>query len=222
MDSSEISFGQLLNIKQTVGSKTFHQSFHPSKQETQTQKPKPVSSKPKKTKNGPVEITSKKPTTRKRMILNTLTKSRDPRFDSLSGKYNPELFERSYGFIGEIQKNELIQQKNILKDNKGEFSEEELQNLKKKTDIMSSRLALSERTKLQQIEKNQWKKKEASLISNGKKPYFMKNSQMKTQMLIKKFKEIPLNMIDKVLEKKRKRNATKQQVKIPSKRRSEL
>lgn len=31
---------------------------------------------------------------------------RDPRFDSLSGEYKPEVFEKTYGFLNDLRKNE--------------------------------------------------------------------------------------------------------------------
>jgi ribosomal RNA-processing protein 36 len=239
MQEQEICFGDLLKIRNTVGSKAFHSSIKqinksdPVEAEVvEKEEPssftlnskfekKPVDVKAKKpeakerrSKNAPQEVTSKKPVTRRRMILNTEVKARDPRFDSLTGTYNPALFERSYGFVHDLQAQELAAQKKALRGSTDET-------LRKQTDVLESAIKLREHLRKKQESRREWKKKEAELVQSGKKPYFVKKSVERTQRLVGQFANIPKDKIDKVLEKKRKRNASKQQVKIPKTRRSE-
>lgn len=226
-ETSELSFGDLLKIRDTVGSKAFHNALSKSEVQKNDAIERPGSDvkdsrQQRRNKNQPIEITSKKPTSRKRIIINTEVKPRDPRFDSLAGHYNPELFDRSYGFLNDLQKSELLEKKMLLKKKKKECGgeDEAVEMLKADVNKLESKINHIERTKLQKIHKRSWKKKEAELVKKGKTPYFVKKSVINTQNLISKFKTIPADQIDKVLEKKRKRNAAKQQVKIPSKRRS--
>lgn len=168
-ETADISFGELLKIRNTVGTKTYHQSLRKGSSEGRDalkdrkdvdSKKERDSRKEKKSKNAPVEVTSKKPMTRKRSIINTEVKARDPRFDSLAGKYNPELFDRSYSFLEDLQKKELVEQKKSLRNSTDT-------DLKKQTDVLESRLKLKERMRAQQLEKRIWKKKVTCILMKG-------------------------------------------------------
>ena len=65
-----------------------------------------------------------------------------------------------------------------------------------------------------------WKKEESLKVAEGKRPYFLKNSDKKREGLVKKFQSVPESKIDKILEAKRKRNAQKTKTSIPFTRRS--
>ena len=55
-------------------------------------------------KNCPSEVTSKRPVGRFREALQIRKKvTRDPRFDSASGKLNEDLFKKSYAFLDEYK-----------------------------------------------------------------------------------------------------------------------
>ena len=62
-------------------------------------------------KHAPTEISSRKPVSRKRNVIETHTakpKVRDPRFDSLSASaLNPDLFAKSYSFLPDVYSGEL-------------------------------------------------------------------------------------------------------------------
>ena len=66
----------------------------------------------------PREISSKKPVSRFREVVPIEKKqdeSCDPRFDDRAGKFNDDLFKKSYSFIEEMKKNE---KQLILKETK--------------------------------------------------------------------------------------------------------
>jgi ribosomal RNA-processing protein 36 len=113
-------------------------------------------------KNNPTEQSSKRPVSFKRSVVSVeKTKFRDPRFEPLSGNFNAELFKRSYGFISEIQ-------------------QQELQDLRKsKTDLellncLESKMKASKQKEDEQALVRQWKKTEAEKVKQGKKPYYLK------------------------------------------------
>ncbi|KAF5385210.1 hypothetical protein D9615_001491 [Tricholomella constricta] len=59
-------------------------------------------------KHAPIEVTSKRPVTRKRSVVEVKTvQPRDPRFLALAGEFSAEKFEKSYGFLAESHKKEL-------------------------------------------------------------------------------------------------------------------
>ncbi|KAJ7706221.1 hypothetical protein B0H17DRAFT_1036258 [Mycena rosella] len=59
-------------------------------------------------KHAPVEVTSKRPVTRRRTVVEVKTlQPRDPRFLPLAGEFLPEKFQAQYGFLADAHKNEL-------------------------------------------------------------------------------------------------------------------
>ncbi|UTT95084.1 hypothetical protein NDA17_006943 [Ustilago hordei] len=69
-------------------------------------------------KNAPTEMSSKRPVSRRRNVVDTPSTStahlRDPRFESLSGSTNKDLFSKSYSFLPDMFKDELSTLKKTL------------------------------------------------------------------------------------------------------------
>lgn len=84
-DLKTLSFGELITVKQAVGTKAFHKAMKGQQIEAETEEETIREEKPVKNgrkvinkredKNMPQEITSKKPVTRKRQIIETSSKS---------------------------------------------------------------------------------------------------------------------------------------------------
>lgn len=55
-----------------------------------------------------------------------LQKARDPRFDNLSGKYNEDLFKKSYKFLAEMEENEMNMIQDKIKKTKNSLEKEKL------------------------------------------------------------------------------------------------
>jgi ribosomal RNA-processing protein 36 len=67
----------------------------------------------------PMEMSSKREVTRKREVVELhANKTRDPRFDGLSGKLNQEFFEKSYDFLDEYTRTEKEEMKRVLRKTK--------------------------------------------------------------------------------------------------------
>ncbi|TFK30405.1 DUF947-domain-containing protein [Coprinopsis marcescibilis] len=63
---------------------------------------------PRSSKHAPMEVTSKRPVSRKRIVVETpKLVARDPRFLPTAGEFKPELFQQSYSFLTDSHKSEL-------------------------------------------------------------------------------------------------------------------
>ncbi|KAG0035272.1 rRNA biogenesis protein rrp36 [Podila clonocystis] len=161
-------------------------------------------------KNKPMEIGSKKPVGRFRQVVEVAsTKRRDPRFDSLSGKLDTDLFDKSYGFLKDYQADEMKKLRELIKKERDEDMKEKLQT---QLSRMVDRQATEAAQKRRQEIKREHKRKEKELISKGKNPFFLKKSDQKKLELIDKFKQLKDSpkALAKAMEKRRKRNSAKE------------
>ncbi|KAJ8327100.1 rRNA biogenesis protein rrp36 [Batrachochytrium dendrobatidis] len=188
-------------------------------QESMSEKPRFKKQK-RENKNMPAEITSKRPVTRKRRVVEVSKKAvRDPRFEAYTGELNEGLFKRSYGFIDDYERSEIA----MLKDEiKNEPNSERRAQLQKTMTSKVSRLSTNEIKEKTQKLKREWRKTESAKVQQGKTPFFLKNSELKRRQLVDKFKSLTEKGmdLDKVLEKRRKKNASREHRHIPSQRRS--
>lgn len=168
--------------------------------------------------DGPLEITSKKPISRYRTVTSSKKQSRDPRFLNV-GHFNPSVFNQSYGFIHDLQESELKQLEKI----KSKTTDKQLsESMEKLYQSMKSRKeARTNASKAQEI-KRLWKKEEMQRVSKGKKPFYLKKNEVKKMELVEKFKSLQNSgekALDKYLEKKRKKKASKEKLGMPKTRR---
>lgn len=167
-------------------------------------------------KSEPEEMSSKnKPKKRKPRNVVTVVnrKSRDPRFDDLSGELNMEMFERSYKFVDEMKKAEKQKISKALGKEKNPQRKDELQKF-------SSRMEEDEKRKVSIAEKRKrdkvWKSSQTTSVINGKKAYFLKKSDRRKLELAEKFRALKSSgQLDSYLAKKRKRNAAKERKRLP-------
>jgi len=230
---SKIPFSQIAKIQQKMGMKEFNKTFSrnsnksniikdetikKAKESLKLLKKKrgPQAIKKRENKNRPMEISSKKPVSRYREVIEVKKKkSRDPRFDNLSGKYNEDLFKKSYKFLSEMEDNEMNMIQEKIKKTKNPLEKEKLtrvyQSLKSKKETEKDK-------ERRQAIKREWRKKEMQRVKEGKKPYFLKKADLKRMELIDKYKNTKSKSIDKILEKRRKKNASKEHKLMPRKR----
>ncbi|KAH6579406.1 hypothetical protein BASA50_001247 [Batrachochytrium salamandrivorans] len=171
-------------------------------------------------KNMPMEATSKKPVSRKRQVVEVVKKiSRDPRFEGYTGKFNEDLFQRSYGFIGDYERSEIEMLKGEIRS---ESNPERRLELQRTMTSKTSRLSTNEEKAKCQHLKREWRKAEDVRVQQGKTPFFLKNSELKRRRLEDKFKSLSEKGVDldKVLEKRRKKNASREHRHIPAQRRA--
>ncbi|TPX72668.1 hypothetical protein SpCBS45565_g00209 [Spizellomyces sp. 'palustris'] len=174
-------------------------------------------------KNAPVEVTSKRAVTRRREVVElpkkvgVTQKSRDPRFDPLAGKLNDGLFQQSYGFIRDYEQHEVeMLKKRIVTEKDQEVKEQ----LHKTLTSMQSRLQTQKQKDKRKGILRTWRKTEEDLVKQGKKPWQLKKSDIKKLELVDKYQSMKGKDVDKLLEKRRKKNAAKERRFLPYKRRS--
>ncbi|TPX55059.1 hypothetical protein PhCBS80983_g05633 [Powellomyces hirtus] len=243
---ADVPFDQLMEIQQKVGMKKFHANFRgmkasgdadPENSGEESDRKKTASGKSKKSagpeekgskklvrpprradKNMPVEVTSKRAVTRKRDVIELpKKKTRDPRFDPLAGKLNEGLFDSSYGFLRDYEQSEIeMLRKQIVTEKNPEKKEILQQTLTSMTSRMQARKNKDKRKELVK----EWKKKESALVQQGKKPWQLKQSDIKKMELVEKYKSMKGKDVEKLLEKRRKKNATKERRFMPYNRRS--
>ncbi|KAJ3203728.1 rRNA biogenesis protein rrp36, partial [Clydaea vesicula] len=160
-------------------------------------------------KNAPTEVTSKRQVKRFRNVVDVKKKVvRDPRFDPSTGKFNPDLFNRSYGFVNDLEAKELAKLKEEVKKKKLKgLDVEELQKAIQK--LESKRISKEKSEALNSIKRN-WKKSETELVKKGKNPYYLKKGEVKKLELVEQFKSMKDKDMDKFLQKRRQRNAAKE------------
>ncbi|CEP07660.1 hypothetical protein [Parasitella parasitica] len=170
-------------------------------------------------KNRPMEISSKRAVGRHRNVVQLQAeKRRDPRFDRLSGQLNQDLFEKSYNFLNDYKKSEMEILKESIKKEQDEEKQEHMKGLLLK--MVSSDKQEQEKKRKQALLRER-KKQEAELVKQGKTPYFLKRSEKRKLDLMDRYEKLGTKSVDRILEKRRKRNTTKDRKHLPfNKRRS--
>ncbi|KAJ5663631.1 rRNA biogenesis protein rrp36 [Penicillium longicatenatum] len=178
-----------------------------------------------KSKHAPMEQSSKRAVTRKRTVVEppAVAKARDPRFDAAvmgysgAGRYS-EGTSKAYAFLDEYRASELKDLKEQFSKTKNPAQKEAL-----KAQIRSAtdRLKADESKKREREIMAEHKKHEKQLIREGKKsnPYFLKKSDLKKQVLEKKYESMKSKDRAKAMERRRKKMASKERKEMPFERR---
>ncbi|KAJ3103974.1 hypothetical protein HDU97_009629 [Phlyctochytrium planicorne] len=225
----DVSFENLLKVQEQMGVKQFQKirsstgrsaessrTAHKKKEDPKNSRGKPEARKPK-NKNAPEELSAKRSVTRKRVVVEApKVKTRDPRFDSLGGTLNSGLFQNNYKFLNDYKKKELEMIEQRLKKEK---NPEEKSALQKLHQSMTSALKTGQTVDKKKAIMKEWKKKEAEAVKKGKKPYFLKESELKKLVLVEKFKKMTPAQVEKAIEKRRKDNAASERRYLPFSRR---
>jgi ribosomal RNA-processing protein 36 len=176
-------------------------------------------------KHAPMVQSSKYAVGRKRVIVEppATAKARDPRFDAAvmghSGKgLNAQASEKNYAFLEEYRVSELRDLKRQMAATKNPEAKEALKRqIRSATDQQRAR----ENRKREEVVIAEHKKKEKEAIREGKKstPYYLKKSDLKKQVMQKKYEEMGSRDRAKALERRRKKLASKERKEMPMERR---
>eukprot|EP00076_Gallus_gallus_P007127 XP_003640938.4 ribosomal RNA processing protein 36 homolog [Gallus gallus] len=210
-DEAELSLEERLRMQSAAATRACRQLGNVKK----TAQPGKAPVKQQLNKKGPVEMSAKKPMPFLRQVVPVTKKvHRDPRFDDLSGEYNPEIFMKTYSFLDTIKKQEKEMVQKQLKKCRNVEQKEKLQQL------------LNRMTQQEQAQKKQQKRRERELTlkrqqrelaKQGKKPFFLKKSEKRKLELAEKYAELKRSgKLESFLNKKRKRNAVKDKRRLPS------
>ncbi|XP_029448647.1 ribosomal RNA processing protein 36 homolog [Rhinatrema bivittatum] len=207
---SGMSFEELLQLQNKVGTKLYNQVAYGAELGARDGPKK----KARLNKNRPIEVSSKKPVPFLRQIVPVKKKvHRDPRFDDLSGEYNPEVFEKTYSFLRDIkeEEEEVVQKK--LKKTRDPVEKEKLQQLLKRMVQQEASGRSQQKWRAQQLV---LKRQQRDLAKAGRKPFYLKKSEKRKLELAEKYELLKKSgKLQSFLSKKRKRNASKDQRKMP-------
>ena len=127
----------------------------------------------------PLEMSSKRPVSRLKTAIvpgsGALSrKGVDPRFNDLCGELQNHIFDSSYEFLQEMKQEEIDNLKKVIRKVKRPETKTELQ---AKLKLMESHFKVEKRQQRERKLVSQWKKEERQAVSQGKKPYYLKESE---------------------------------------------
>lgn len=214
MLSEELSIGEMIKLREELGSKKFTAltsaalSTTAETKEASKQPTAPVGKQKRVSKHHPREISSKRRVAALREAPSAAKRStRDPRFDDLSGEFDETMFSSSYGFIGDIRSEEKTKLQTELKKCKDPARRDLIVKLINKinTSDKANKLKADKRQLLVAD-----RRQALENVKRGKNPYFAKKSDLRTAELKGKFERLKKEgKVDKYLAKRRKRNLQK-------------
>ncbi|XP_019498210.1 PREDICTED: kelch domain-containing protein 3 isoform X3 [Hipposideros armiger] len=212
-NTSNMSFEELLELQSQLGTKTHQQLGAGNSTKKQGSRP-PVQNTCVADKHRPLEMSAKARVPFLRQVVPISKKvARDPRFDNLSGEYNPEVFDKTYQFLNDIRAKEKELVKKQLKKHRSGEEHEKLQQLLQRME--QQEMAQQERKRQQELHLA-LKQERRAQAQQGHRPYFLKKSEQRQLALAEKFKELKRSKkLDSFLSRKRRRNAGKDRRHLP-------
>jgi len=172
-----------------------------------------------KSKDGPQVMSTKYPVSRFRQVIGSVPSKprRDPRFDNLSGKFEPKTFRQDYKFLDDLRENEISILKKELK--KTDNSSRRLQ-LRRSLNSLENHQQKSKREDEKQQLVKKWIGEQKQRVSEGKKPQFIPKKELRQIEMVEKYKKLQkTNRVDAYISKKRKRTEKKTRSHLPFSRR---
>jgi ribosomal RNA-processing protein 36 len=233
-DLKDISFGALAQAQSALGPGSRKRKLADTKQpeETSTKIPRtedrrvPKEHVSRSSKHAPAIQSSRRAVTRRLEIFkpSQALKSRDPRFDPLiqsSSNADPNSAEKAnknYSFLTTYQADEILSLKSQIKNSKDPSSTASL-----KAQLMSleSKLRRAEALNREKEILRKHKREEREAIASGAKerPYYLKKSDVKREVLTQRFEGMSKKAREKAVERKRKRVKGKESLDMPRVRR---
>ncbi|KAK4697028.1 ribosomal RNA-processing protein 36, partial [Lecanoromycetidae sp. Uapishka_2] len=169
-------------------------------------------------KHAPTELSSKKAVSRKRSVVPTKKiDHRDPRFEPVSGIIDEQKLKKNYSFLETYRDSEMAELRAAIRRTK---------DLETKDKLKRALLGMESRKKAQEMKDQQQevlrkhRKEEKEKIEKGKKPFYLKKADQKKLALVERFEGMKGRQVDKVIERRRKKQSTKDRRTIPQERRN--
>ncbi|KAJ7125621.1 hypothetical protein C8R43DRAFT_1029604 [Mycena crocata] len=181
-------------------------------------------------KHAPVEVTSKRPVTRRRTVVDVKTiQPRDPRFLPLAGEFLPEKFQQQYGFLADAHKTELRTLRENLKaarkllaSSPRELRDEreaEVGRLEMAVKRAESMVNKDRRAKVDQEALTKLNEAEKAKRKDGKGQWFMKEAEKKELLVRARYDALAAEggkrAVKKAIEKKQKKIGQKEKKSRP-------
>eukprot|EP01017_Pseudomicrothorax_dubius_P004164 TRINITY_DN10773_c0_g1_i3.p1 TRINITY_DN10773_c0_g1~~TRINITY_DN10773_c0_g1_i3.p1 ORF type:complete len:259 (-),score=85.13 TRINITY_DN10773_c0_g1_i3:437-1213(-) len=166
--------------------------------------------KARKSKHAPLERSAKIPVSRRRKVIEPKKKKgRDPRFDDLSGKFNPLSFEKAYGFLADKKKTEIETIDKALRQRRRKrLNQEEARKLKVIRGGLSEELKKHERLKAENEVRREIKVANKEREEKGQLPFYPKKSEVRKRVMQREFQTLEKEgRLDTMMKQKRRRLA---------------
>ncbi|RZR97465.1 hypothetical protein BHM03_00026649 [Ensete ventricosum] len=142
---------------------------------------------------------------------------RDPRFESLCGTLDTDGFRKRYSFLFEVElpaEKERLQK--LIRKSKDPNAVEEL---KSHLSWIDKQIKSGPRKSADSEILSKHIKKEREAARRGKQPYYLKKSEIRERKLIQKYNELKAaGKLDSYIEKRQKKNASKDHRYMPYRR----
>lgn len=142
--------------------------------------------------------------------------ARDPRFEALSGSVNERQLKRNYVFLDSYRDSEISELKAAIRKTKDVDAKEKL---KRALLSMESRKMTQEAKDKEQEVLRKHRQKEKELVRQGKQPFYLKRAEQRKMALVERFEGMKGKQADKVIEKRRKKKASRERRGMPEGRR---
>ncbi|OSD03137.1 DUF947-domain-containing protein [Trametes coccinea BRFM310] len=194
------------------------------------EEPRPKKEIPKrKNKHAPTEMSSKRPVPRMKLTTESKPPPRDPRFLPITGEFDRKRFHTQYGFLAEMHEQELKTLKENLKRARKllansprdlrEEREAEVQRLERAVKRAESMVNRDRQEKVQLEALSKVAKEEREKRQQGKKAWYMKDSDKKALLLRAKYEALASEggrgAVRKAIEKKQKKVSQKEKKRRP-------
>uniref|UniRef100_A0ABK9N6X4 rRNA biogenesis protein RRP36 n=1 Tax=Glossina morsitans morsitans TaxID=37546 RepID=A0ABK9N6X4_GLOMM len=215
-DLSSMSFEEIMKLKEELGAKLYKEAILGIEKQKNSGNQKNGKDLKRLNKNRPREQSSKRQVPFLGTELRGKSKNgmqlRDPRFDERAGNYDVNKFKENYKFVSDIREIEILQLKrelNSVTDQEGK------DRIKKAVQRLTNK----------NVEEKKWHKKQQTLkeeqqdiqkaIAEGKQPHYLTKKERKAKELVAQFEELKKRgKLTKHLEKRRKKNITKDRKKM--------
>lgn len=171
-------------------------------------------------KHAPAQLSSKKAVSRKRDVVPSQKRSyRDPRFEPFSGAVDEQKVKKDYSFLDMYRDSEILELRSAIRKTKDSEGKERLKR---------ALLSIESRNKAQKMKEQQQevlrkhRREEKAKIEQGKRPFYLKKADQKRMALVERFEGMKGKQVDKVIERRRKKNAVREKKRMPNTRRNLL
>ncbi|KAI9898241.1 hypothetical protein N3K66_006601 [Trichothecium roseum] len=193
----------------------------------QTQKTSKYNHAQRSSKHAPQEVSSKRPVARGRRDIVARDEdparrgrgeARDPRFDPAVSSGNSRAVQeikarKAYAFLDEYRESEMAALRQEAKKTRDPAAKEAL---KRKLMSMESRKRARERKDEGERLLAEHRRAEKGAVAQGKRPFYLKKSEQKKQLLLNRFQGMSGAQVDKAIERKRKKVAGKEKKELGS------
>ncbi|KAF2398192.1 DUF947-domain-containing protein [Trichodelitschia bisporula] len=182
----------------------------------------------KRAKHAPTSLPSNRPVTRKRLAVTLpASKTRDPRFDPIPGQPPPVAVvdDPRYAFLAEYEQSELKELRAKLaadkkaRGNQVRLTAEEREEIQRSVVRLESRVATAKARAREKEVLKKVKREEREAVAQGKKPFFLKKSEVRKKVLVEKFEGMKGSERTKAVERRRKKVAQRERKAMPDFRR---